>query len=193
MFRDILRVILSMLFVVALLLSSAPAARAGCGGGKGLFGRLKARIQERRQARQSGGNSAGDPGQDDQANGYGFGYSPQQSFGYGANPVTYATGPAITIPQTDIPMPAVKAGAVAVYDGKTWRLVETQADVAAILSALPVSSGFASGFQSAPSYYQAAPVRYYAAPQSFGYGFGSGECVGSNCSVGSGRQGFFRR
>lgn len=182
-FGDLLKVVFSVfLFALLFLAFVGDASAFGCGGG-GLF----AKIKERRQARPGGGTaSAGDCGQQQAAPQYGYSYAPQ----FEAQPLPYQTTYLSAAPTTDIPLPAAKAGAVAVFDGKTWKLVDGATGVRAAGGDHYFTAGawqYLPAYQTAPvhvnapgPYFAPQPTYYY--PQ-FGYGFGSAgtTCVGGKC------------
>lgn len=123
-----LRMFWRMLFVVAVVClydGAASAAGRCCGGGGASVGvragfhplkNLRDRLHSRRTSAGASGQQSGECGSQSADAAF-----PQQDFG-SAQPFT--SGPGL-----DVPMPAAGAGAVAVFDGRTWQLVASKGGI----------------------------------------------------------------
>lgn len=213
--QALLRIIMAIIGCAMFFAFGVPTAEAGCGGGGVGFRPLKnlrERIQQRRESRQNGGQSQAAGGCSDQTAGYAPQYAPQYQVTYPDAGQSIAYG-------TDIPMPAVyRKGAVAIFDGQTWRLQETGAAISITPQYQPQSYGgtvVPSGMHahttydgrtiihgnenlgSASAHVGIAPpwVRTAEAGQTvYGIGYGaSSSCPPGGCPSDSGRTGLFRR
>lgn len=203
----------SVLVMAALSNVQPMSMDVGCRGGAGFhpFANLRQRIQDRR-AQRTGGGSAGNGCGQGQAD---SGFAPEQQYTTVEQPFTITT---------DIPAPAqYKVGAVAVYDGVTWRLVETGAAISIAPSQFvtrPIQAPSVGVIPAGQHAHRTTDGRTIihgnenmgnaAAHQGIAYpwirtgeagqtvygvgGFGASNCPGGNCPTSnSGASGLFRR